>query len=103
MFRWISGIIFFGVGLMFWFGSMIADPYTSMGTGPQYLRPSVADIGINLAALAIGSLTGTAAILFSTPRNRRGWLALFLALILTFLIGTAVWRLIWVRFLVLDG
>lgn len=82
--------------------AMAVSPYTKWGVEHEHLRADVADILIALPALSIGSLTGAAAILFSTPRNRKGWFPMVLALLMLFLISTAVWRLIWVRYYVLG-
>ncbi len=100
--RWLAGIALILGGMVFWFGTMVADPYTAWGIEHEQLRPGVAQIGINLAALAITSHLGAAAIIFSVPRNRNGWFAMALAFLLLFLIGTAIARLVWVRFYVLG-
>lgn len=103
MFRWISGISFFLLGGVFWLGTMIADPFTSWGIEHERIRPSVAEIGINLAALAIAAFLASAAVIFTKASNRKGRLAVALALLMLFFTGTAIARLIWVKVYVLGG
>lgn len=102
MVRWIFGALLILAGGVFWFGTMIADPYTAWGVEHEQVRPGVARIGINLAAIAIMLHVGAAGVIFSIPRNRKGWSAILIGLLLLFLIGTAAARLIWVQFYVLG-
>lgn len=101
MFRWISVGASLLVGIVFWLGAMVLSPYTSWGVEHEHIRHDAAEIGINLAALAICAHLICAVIIYSKPASRKGWLPIILALFLLFFVGTAVARLVWVKFYVL--
>lgn len=99
--RWKLGFLNLVLSLPFWFFSLLVYPYTTMGVGPQYLRPGIGEISALLAIIALILLLMGALIVFWRPANRRGWKAAAFAIPLLFFGGTMIARLIWLYFWVL--
>ncbi|HEY1606018.1 MAG TPA: hypothetical protein VGF77_10535 [Allosphingosinicella sp.] len=61
----------------------------------------MAGLSAGFALVAIVLILASAFIMLRDPANRRGWKPIPFALALLFLGGTAIARLVWIRFYVL--
>ena len=99
--RFWLGLILFAVGLFGWLGSMMIDPYNTLGVGPEYIRRGIPESIQNAAGIAALLFLVSALITYSKPENRRGWKGISFAITLLFFTGTALARVISIQFFVL--
>lgn len=98
--RWKAGVLLLLIAIPTCTASLLADPYTSMGTTPEYLRPSVADFSFALAVPSALLAAVAALSLYSDKERPQGWktASIFAACLLLFSISVA--RIVWLKFVV---
>jgi len=99
--RWLGGSALLILAVLLWLASILADPYTAWGGGPEQVRPGPARVSVNLALASLALAGASAWLVYRDPGNRRGWAAWLFAVALAALAAADLWRAIWIWFVVL--
>lgn len=101
--RFGFGLFLSATGLLAWLGSMMIDPYNTLGVGPEYIRPGIPTSISDAASLAALLFLAAGFFIYSKPENRRSWQGIAFAVFLLFFAGTAVARIVWIQFSVIGS
>ena len=100
--RSFGGWSLFVIALVPWLLSLIIQPYDTMGTLPQNIRPSVAHKIVESAAMSVFLMLLAALLLFRDNSRSRTWGRLAVMLLWLFFFTTGLARALWVKLYVLE-
>ena len=101
-FRTVAGSSIFVVAPVLWFLGLVNHPYDAQATLPPVIRPSVAEIIFDVAAVSVGLLLLSAFVLRHEMLRERSWRRWAFLSLWLFVFSTGLARALWIKLYILG-